>query len=76
MESSMSAIEHGALRDDHNRLWMIDVRLTWHITQYVKMFFSWNHAEFNDPMFENSATKKTFTTSNTLWWRIPLYTSD
>jgi hypothetical protein len=46
---------------------MTDGRLTWHMTQYVKTFFSWNHAEFSDPAFYNTATKKTFTTSSTLW---------
>ena len=29
---------------------MTDVGFNWHMTQYVKMFFDWNHAEFNNPV--------------------------
>jgi len=54
-----------------NRLWQSDVGLTWHMTQYVKMFFDWNHVEFNNPV--TYAPGKTFPTSNTLWWRLQLF---
>ena len=54
-----------------NRLWMTDVGITWHMTQYVKMFLDWNHAEFNNPVPYNIG--KYQTTSNTLWWRLQLF---
>jgi phosphate-selective porin OprO and OprP len=56
-----------------NRLWMTDIGLTWHMTQYVKMFFDWNHVEFNNPVTFNVATHQKFTTSNTLWWRLQFF---
>ena len=30
-----------------NRVVMTDVGFTWHMTQYTKIFFDWQHAEFN-----------------------------
>jgi len=39
-----------------NSLWMTDVGLNWHLTQYVKMMFDWNHAEFNQPVTYQSGT--------------------
>ena len=54
-----------------NRLWMTDTGITWHMTQYVKMFFDWNHVEFNNPVTYN--TGKYQTTSNTFWWRLQLF---
>jgi len=56
-----------------NRVWQSDVGLTWHMTQYVKMFFDWNHVEFNNPVTFNTATGQKFSTSNTLWWRLQLF---
>jgi phosphate-selective porin OprO/OprP len=49
---------------------MTDVGLTWHMTQHVKMFFGWNHAEFNNPV--TYATGKSQTTSNIEWRRFQL----
>jgi len=54
-----------------NRLWMTDTGLTWHITQYIKMFFDWNHVEFNDRVLYN--THKAAGTQNLLWWRLQLF---
>jgi phosphate-selective porin OprO and OprP len=56
-----------------NRLWMTDIGLTWHMTQYIKMFFDWNHVEFNNPATYNVGNGKTTTTQNTLWWRLQLF---
>ena len=60
-----------------NRVWMTDVGLTWHMTQYVKMFLDWNHDEFNNGVTYNNtnnvAKGKTQSTSNTLWWRLQLF---
>jgi phosphate-selective porin OprO/OprP len=52
---------------------MTDVGLNWYMTQYLKMVFDWNHAEFNNPVIYNVDTKKTATTSNVLRWRLQLY---
>jgi phosphate-selective porin OprO and OprP len=54
-----------------NRLWMTDIGVNWHMTQYVKMYFDWNHAEFNNPV--TYAPGKTQPTSNSLWWRLQLF---
>jgi phosphate-selective porin OprO and OprP len=54
-----------------NRLWMTDLGINWHITQYVKMVFDWNHAEFNNPV--TYAVGKYQTTANTFWWRVQLF---
>jgi phosphate-selective porin OprO/OprP len=56
-----------------NRVWMTDAGITWHMSQYLKMFFDWNHAEFNNPVTYNFNTKATQPTANTLWWRLQLY---
>ncbi len=53
-----------------NRLWMTDVGNTGHMTQYVKIFFDRNHAEFNNPTTD--APGKYFATSNIIWWRVQL----
>lgn len=56
---------------------MTDIGLTWHMTQYVKMFFDWNHAEFNNPVTYNTTNNvpkgAAQTTSNTFWWRLQLF---
>jgi phosphate-selective porin OprO and OprP len=56
-----------------NRLFMTDVGLTWHMTQYVKTFFDWNHVEYNNAVTLNPVTHKTGTQNNTLWWRLQLF---
>ncbi len=62
---------------DANRLFMTDAGLTWHMTQYVKMFFDWNHVEFNNPVIYNNTNNVSKnarqSTSNTLWWRLQLF---
>jgi phosphate-selective porin OprO/OprP len=64
-----SADAHGSA----NRLWMTDVGINWWMTQYLKMVFDWNHAEFHNPVTYNVVTQKTQSTSNILWWRIQLF---
>jgi phosphate-selective porin OprO/OprP len=60
-----------------NRVWMTDVGVIWHLNQYVKMFFDWNHAEFNNGVTYNTTNNvpkgATQSTSNTLWWRLQLF---
>lgn len=33
-----------------NRLYQTHVGFNWHLTQYIKFYFTWNHAEFNQPV--------------------------
>lgn len=33
-----------------NRLFQTHLGFNWHMTQYVKVYFDWNHAEFNQPV--------------------------
>ena len=60
-----------------NRVWMTDLGVTWHMTQYIKMFFDWNHAEFNNGVTYNTtnnvAKGTTQSTANTFWWRLQLF---
>jgi phosphate-selective porin OprO and OprP len=54
-----------------NRVSMIDLGINWHMTQYVKMVFDWNYAEFNNPV--TYAAGKYQSTANTFWWRVQLF---
>jgi phosphate-selective porin OprO/OprP len=60
-----------------NRVWQTDLGLTWHMTQYVKMFFDWHHAEFNNPVIYNTTNNVSsgarISTSNIFWWRLQLF---
>jgi phosphate-selective porin OprO and OprP len=33
-----------------NRVFQTHVGVNWHLTQYIKLYFDWNHAEFNEPV--------------------------
>jgi phosphate-selective porin OprO/OprP len=33
-----------------NRVWGTWVGVNWHLTQYIKMYFDWNHSEFGAPV--------------------------
>jgi phosphate-selective porin OprO/OprP len=33
-----------------NRMWITDAGFNWHLTQYLKLYFDWQHAEFNQPI--------------------------
>ncbi len=33
-----------------NRLYMTHVGINWHLTQYIKIYFDWNYAEFGQPV--------------------------
>ncbi len=62
-----------------NSLWMTDVGLNWHATQYVKVMFDWNHAEFNQPVTYQSGTslkpadQGKQRSSDMLWMRFQIY---
>lgn len=36
-----------------NRLSIVDVGFNWHMTQYLKFMFDWEHTSFNNPVFTN-----------------------
>jgi phosphate-selective porin OprO and OprP len=54
-----------------NRLFMTDVGLNWHLTQYIKMYFDWNHAEFNQPVVFAPGRRQS--ASDTFWVRFQMY---
>ncbi len=56
-----------------NRLYMTDVGVTWHMNQYVKMFFDWNHVGYNNPVTLNTQNHKMGIQNDTLWWRLQLF---
>jgi phosphate-selective porin OprO/OprP len=57
-----------------NRLWMTDLGMNWHLTQYLKMYFDWNHAEFNQPvLFTTTPTDRKQLTSDMFWVRFQIY---
>ncbi len=56
-----------------NRVWTTDLGLTWHMTQYIKMFFDWKHDEFNNPITYATGPTRTAGTADTLWWRLQLF---
>jgi len=62
------------LSDQHlwtNRLWITDLGFNWHINQYVKFMFDWEHADFGKPVFFNV---NQFSKTNDLFLaRIQLY---
>lgn len=52
-------------------LWITDLGFNWHINQYLKFYFEWEHAEFNQPVFTNVGQRGK--TSNLFLARIQLY---
>lgn len=54
-----------------NRLWMTDFGFNWHMTQYLKFYFDWQHAEYNEPII--FAPNKRQLTSDTFIARLQLY---
>ena len=53
------------------RLFMTDIRFNWHINQYLKFYFNWQHAEFNQPVSYN--VNKWQKTSDMFMGRIQLF---
>jgi phosphate-selective porin OprO/OprP len=54
-----------------NRLFQTHTGVNWHMTQYVKLTFDWNHAEFNQPVLY--APGKRQLTSDAFMLRFQLY---
>jgi phosphate-selective porin OprO and OprP len=54
-----------------NRLFQTHVGLNWHLTQYIKMYFDWAHAEFNLPVVFAPGRRQL--TSDTFWVRFQIY---
>jgi phosphate-selective porin OprO/OprP len=64
----------GGLADPNlwaNRVFQTHTGINWHLTQYIKMYFDWNHAEFNNPVFY--APNHRQKTSDELFVRLQLY---
>ncbi|WZP00807.1 porin [Isosphaeraceae bacterium EP7] len=57
-----------------NRVWMNWVGVNWHLTQYVKVYLAWNHAEFGNPvLFNTSPVARKQLTSDEFMLRFQLY---
>jgi phosphate-selective porin OprO/OprP len=54
-----------------NRMFQTHVGFNWHLTQYVKFYFDWNHSEFNQPVLFSPGRRQL--TSETFMARIQLY---
>ena len=54
-----------------NRLYQTDLGVNWHLTQYVKMYFSWIYDGYNQPVFY-APGKRSFD-SNSFLVRFQLY---
>ena len=54
-----------------NRLYITDVGFNWHLTQYLKLYFEWEHAVFNQPVIY--APGKRQLTSDMFLVRFQLY---
>jgi phosphate-selective porin OprO and OprP len=64
----------GGLADQNlwaNRVWQTHIGFNWHLTQYVKFIFDWNHAEFNQPVL--FAPNRRQLTSDLFMARLQLY---
>ncbi len=53
------------------RLFTTDIGFNWHINQYLKFYFDWQHAEFNQPVSYN--VNKRQLTSDLFLARIQLF---
>ncbi len=54
-----------------NSISMTDLGMNWHLNQYVKMYFDWQHSIFGDPVqFAPGRLQKT---SDLFWVRLQLY---
>ncbi|MEO6810911.1 MAG: porin [Isosphaeraceae bacterium] len=54
-----------------NRVWLLDVGVNWYLTQYVKLYFGWQHAEFGDPV--SFGPGRFQLTNDMLWSRLQIY---
>jgi len=54
-----------------NRLYTTDLGFNWHINQYLKFYFVWQHAEFNQPVIYAPTHRQA--TSDMFMARIQLY---
>ena len=54
-----------------NRLFVSDLGLNWHLTQYIKVYLDWQHSEFGSPV--QYAPGKLQLTSDLFWLRFQLF---
>lgn len=50
-----------------------DIGMNWYPNQFVKIMWTWEHANFGSPVVYNTNTGDQFTRSNTYWMRTQLY---
>jgi len=50
-----------------------DIGMNWYPNQWVKIMWTWEHANFGSPVVYNTTTGDQFTRSNTYWLRTQLY---
>lgn len=56
-----------------NNLNTNDVGMNWYPNQWVKIMWTWEHANFGSPVVYNTTTGDQFNRSNTYWLRTQLY---
>jgi phosphate-selective porin OprO/OprP len=64
----------GGLADPNlwaNRMYQTHVGFNWHLTQYLKFYFDWNHSEFNQPVLFAPGRRQL--TSDLFMARLQLY---
>lgn len=49
-----------------NKVWTADIGVNWYWTQYIKLVFMWEHAEFGSPVKYNSAGDRQLTSDEFL----------
>jgi phosphate-selective porin OprO/OprP len=54
-----------------NRVFQTHTGIDWHLTQYIKMYFDWNHSEFNQPVYFAPGRRQL--TSDLFWVRLQIY---
>jgi phosphate-selective porin OprO/OprP len=54
-----------------NRLFQTHLGFNWHLTQYLKAVFDWDHAEFNNPVVFAPGRRQL--TSDMFWARLQIY---
>ena len=54
-----------------NNLYTTDAGFNWYLTQYFKVYFTWEHAVFGQPVQSNAVNQQK--TNDLLWFRFQLY---
>ncbi len=54
-----------------NNLYTVDVGVNWYLNQYIKVYFTWQHAVFGNPVMYNATSMQK--TSDLFLLRFQLY---